>query len=185
MSIQFALSSLSISPIRRQFLLTPLQCRFTFDRPRFHGDSAMRICLQRVQSAKVLVENETVGQIGPGLVLLVGFKQGDTDAAIAPIVRKIAELRIFEDEQGRMNLSLLDLGLSVLVVSQFTLYADTRKGRRPSFTDALEPVAAEKLYLRVIDAFQSMGVTVAAGRFGAKMLVTIHNWGPVTMVLDD
>jgi D-tyrosyl-tRNA(Tyr) deacylase len=130
------------------------------------------------------VEDETVGQIGPGLVLLVGFKQGDTDAAIAPMVRKIAELRIFEDEQGRMNLSLIDLGLSVLVVSQFTLYADTRKGRRPSFTDALEPVAAEKLYLRVIDAFQSMGVTVAAGRFGAKMLVTIHNWGPVTMVLD-
>jgi D-tyrosyl-tRNA(Tyr) deacylase len=145
----------------------------------------MRICLQRVRSARVLVEDETVGEIGPGLVLLVGFKHGDTDVAIAPMVRKIAELRIFEDEQDRMNLSLLDLGYSVLVISQFTLYADTRKGRRPSFTDALEPVAAEKLYLRVIDAFQSMGVTVAAGRFGARMLVEINNWGPVTIVLDD
>jgi D-tyrosyl-tRNA(Tyr) deacylase len=133
----------------------------------------------------VSVEDETIGQIGPGLVLLVGFKRGDTEAAIAPMVRKIAELRIFEDDHDRMNLSLLDLGYSVLVVSQFTLYADTRKGRRPSFTDALEPVAAEKLYLRVIDTFRSMGLTVAAGRFGAKMLVQIHNWGPVTIVLDD
>jgi D-aminoacyl-tRNA deacylase len=145
----------------------------------------MRVCLQRVQSARVIVDDETVGEIGPGLVLLVGFKQGDTDAVVTPMVKKIAELRIFEDEQDRMNVSLLDLGYSVLVVSQFTLYADTRRGRRPSFTDALEPAAAEKLYLRVIDAFRSMGVTVAAGRFGAKMLVQIHNWGPVTIVLDD
>ena len=145
----------------------------------------MRICLQRVRTARVLIDEQTAGEIGPGLVLLVGFRQGDTGGAIAPMVTKIAELRVFEDAQERMNLSLLDLGYSVLIVSQFTLYADTRRGRRPSFTDALEPAAAEKLYLRVIDAFQSMGVNVAAGRFGAKMLVEIHNWGPVTIVLDD
>ncbi len=145
----------------------------------------MRICLQRVQNARVLVDDQTVGQIGPGLVLLVGFKQGDTDAGIPAMARKIAEMRIFEDEHDKMNLSLLDLKLSVLVVSQFTLYADTRRGRRPSFTDALEPAAAEKLYLRMIDAFQSMGLTVAAGQFGAKMLVEINNWGPVTIVLED
>lgn len=145
----------------------------------------MRICLQRVRNARVLVDDQTVGQIAAGLVILVGFKQGDTDAAIEPMVRKIAEMRIFEDQNDKMNLSLLDLELSVLVVSQFTLYADTRRGRRPSFAEALDPAAAEKLYLRVIDTFRSMGVTVAAGTFGAKMLVEINNWGPVTIVLED
>jgi D-tyrosyl-tRNA(Tyr) deacylase len=144
----------------------------------------MRVCLQRVQSAKVTVEGEIVGEIGPGLVLLAGFRDGDDESALAPMAQKIANLRIFEDDDDRMNLSLLDLGLAVLVVSQFTLYADTRKGRRPSFTGALEPVAAEKLYLRMAETFRSMGVPVATGRFGAKMLVEINNWGPVTMVID-
>jgi D-tyrosyl-tRNA(Tyr) deacylase len=144
----------------------------------------MRVCLQRVRSAKVTVEGVTVGEIGPGLVLLAGFRDGDNESTLAPMAQKIANLRIFEDDDDRMNLSLLDLGLAVLVVSQFTLYAETRKGRRPSFTGALEPVAAEKLYLRMVETFRSMGVPVATGRFGAKMLVEINNWGPVTMVID-
>ena len=144
----------------------------------------MRVCLQRVNSAKVMVEGKVVGEIGPGLVLLAGFREGDDESLLAPMAQKIANLRIFEDDDARMNLSLSDLGLSVLVVSQFTLYADTRKGRRPSFTGALEPVAAEKLYLRMVETFRSMGVPVATGRFGAKMLVEINNWGPVTMLID-
>ena len=144
----------------------------------------MKVCLQRVKSARVTVGDEVVGEIEAGLMLLVGFKDGDDDSLIAPMVTKISQLRIFEDEDDKMNLSLADLGLAVLVVSQFTLYADTRKGRRPSFGVALEPVAAEKLYLRTADAFRSMEVPTATGRFGAKMLVEINNWGPVTMVLE-
>jgi len=144
----------------------------------------MRVCLQRVNEAKVTVEGEILGEIGPGLVLLVGFCDGDDESLLGPMTQKIANLRIFEDENDKMNLSLSDLGYAVLVVSQFTLYADTRKGRRPSFTGALEPVAAEKLYLRTVETFRSMGVPVATGRFGAKMLVEINNWGPVTMVID-
>lgn len=145
---------------------------------------AMRVCLQRVTSARVTVDDEVVGEIGPGLVLLVGLKEGDDEALIAPMARKIAELRIFEDDDAKMNLSLLDLDYAVLVISQFTLYADTRKGRRPSFTGAMNPVQAEKLYLRMVETFRSMGVPVATGRFGAKMLVEINNWGPVTIVLE-
>ena len=144
----------------------------------------MRVCLQRVRKARVTVGEEVAGEIGPGLALLVGFRRGDTEDAIVPMASRIAHLRIFEDDAGKMNLSLLDLGLSVLVVSQFTLYADTQKGRRPSFTDALEPETAEKYYLKMADAFRSMGIPVATGRFGAKMLVEIANWGPVTLILD-
>lgn len=144
----------------------------------------MRICLQRVRSGRVKVDNEVVGEIESGLVLLVGFKTGDDESQIEPIARRIANLRIFEDDQGKMNLSLLDLGYSVLVVSQFTLYADTEKGRRPSFTGALEPGQAEKYYLRLVEVFRSMNLKVATGKFGAKMLVEIANWGPVTLVLD-
>lgn len=144
----------------------------------------MRICLQRVRSGRVKVDNEVVGEIESGLVLLVGFKTGDDESQIEPMARRIANLRIFEDDQGKMNLSLLDLGYSVLVVSQFTLYADTEKGRRPSFTGALEPGLAEKYYLRLVEVFRSMNLKVATGKFGAKMLVEIANWGPVTLVLD-
>ncbi len=144
----------------------------------------MRICLQRVLKAKVTVEGQTVGEIGQGLCVLVGFRKGDEDGAVEPVARRVANLRIFEDDQGKMNLSLLDQGYAILVVSQFTLYADTEKGRRPSFTEALEPGLAEKYYLRLVEVFRSMGVGVATGQFGAKMLVEIHNCGPVTMVLD-
>jgi D-tyrosyl-tRNA(Tyr) deacylase len=144
----------------------------------------MRICLQRVRSGRVKIDGEIVGEIGNGLVLLVGFRKGDTEVQVAPIAQRIANLRIFEDENDKMNLSLLDLGYSVLVVSQFTLYADAEKGRRPSFTETLEPALAEKYYLRLVEVFQSMNVGVATGKFGAKMLVEIANWGPVTMILD-
>lgn len=144
----------------------------------------MRICLQRVRTGKVKVEGEIVGEIGDGLVLLVGFRKGDSEDLIEPMARRIANLRVFEDSDAKMNLSLLDVGYSVLIVSQFTLYADTNKGRRPSFTDALEPGLAEKYYLRLVEVFRSMKVDVATGKFGAKMLVEIANWGPVTMILD-
>lgn len=144
----------------------------------------MRICLQRVTSGRVKIEGEIVGEIESGLVLLVGFRKGDTEEQIEPLAKRIANLRIFEDNQAKMNLSLLDMGYSVLVVSQFTLYADTDKGRRPSFTEALEPALAEKYYLRLAEVFRSMNVGVATGKFGAKMLVEIANWGPVTMILD-
>ena len=144
----------------------------------------MRVCLQRVSSARVTVDDEVVGEIGPGLVLLVGLKEGDDESMLAPMAKKITELRIFEDDDAKMNLSLTDLGYEVLVISQFTLYADTRKGRRPSFTGAMNPSEAEKLYLRMVETFRSMGVPVATGRFGAKMLVEINNWGPVTIVLE-
>jgi len=144
----------------------------------------MRICLQRVRKARVEAEGKTVGEIGPGLVLLVGFKDGDRETQLAPMAEKIAGLRIFEDDQGKMNLSVSELGYAVLVVSQFTLYGDTRKGRRPSFTDALEPAQAERFYLQFCRHLENMGLTVATGVFGAQMLVEIHNWGPVTFVLE-
>ena len=144
----------------------------------------MRICLQRVRSGRVKIDGEIVGEIGSGLVLLVGFKKGDTEDQIEPMAKRIVNMRIFEDEQDKMNLSLLDLGHSMLVVSQFTLYASTEKGRRPSFTEALEPGTAEKYYLRLVEVFRSMNLNVATGKFGAKMLVEIANWGPVTMILD-
>lgn len=144
----------------------------------------MRVCLQRVTSARVTVDGAVVGEIGAGLVLLAGFRAGDDESLLLPMAQKIAQLRIFEDSDAKMNLSLADLGYSVLVVSQFTLYADTRRGRRPSFTDALAPAEAERLYERFAQIFRDMGITVATGRFGAKMLVEIANWGPVTMVIE-
>lgn len=144
----------------------------------------MRVCLQRVKKAHVEVDGKVVGEIGSGLVLLVGFKTGDTEEQLLPMAEQIAALRIFEDDQSKMNVSLSDRGYSVLIISQFTLYGDTRKGRRPSFSDALKPELAEKFYLRFCRHFENMGVTVATGVFGARMLVEIHNWGPVTFVLE-
>ena len=144
----------------------------------------MRVCLQRVKKARVEVRGETVGQIGPGLVLLVGFKTGDEEKQLLPMAEKIAALRIFEDDQGKMNLSVSDREYSLLIVPQFTLYGDTRKGRRPSFSNALKPELAEKFYLQFCRLFENMGLAVATGVFGARMLVEIHNWGPVTFVLE-
>jgi len=144
----------------------------------------VRVILQRVKEAKVTVEDKVVGQIQKGIVLLVGAKIGDTEEDAKYLADKCVNLRIFEDQEQKMNLSAKDVGAEVLVVSQFTLYADTRKGRRPSFTNALEPALAEKLYLKFIDEIKASGLKTECGIFGAKMLVEIFNWGPVTFILD-
>lgn len=144
----------------------------------------MRVVLQRVREGSVEVEGKIVGQINRGLVLLVGATAGDGEKEVVYLADKCTNLRIFEDVQGKMNLSILEIGGEILVISQFTLYGDTRKGRRPSFTEAMEPKGAEKLYLIFIDYLKEKGLRVEQGVFGAKMLVKIFNDGPVTFVLD-
>lgn len=144
----------------------------------------MRLVIQRVSSASVTVENNLTGKIGQGLVILAGFSHLDNQAAISKLAEKAVNLRIFGDAEGKMNLSLLDVKGAVLLISQFTLYADCRKGRRPSFTDAADPEKAQMLYHKLITAFRSYGIEVQTGVFGAKMLVEINNDGPVTVILD-
>ncbi len=144
----------------------------------------MRALLQRTTGARVRVDEETLGSIGPGLVVFVGVGRGDDETAADGLARRIAELRIFEDEDGRTNRSLLEVGGEALVVSQFTLYADTGRGRRPGFTDAAAPELADRLYRRVAEALAALGVTVATGRFGASMAVELVNDGPFTIWLD-
>ena len=144
----------------------------------------MRVVLQRVKNASVSVDNEVVGQIDRGLVLLIGAAEGDTLEDVRKMAYKCLNMRIFEDEQGKFNYSCLKLNYDVLVVSQFTLLADTRKGHRPSFSDALEPEQAEQFYMEFIKACRSEGLKVESGVFGARMLVSINNWGPVTIILD-
>jgi len=137
-----------------------------------------------VQRAAVAVAGETVGEIERGLLVLVGVRRGDGPADAAWIARKLAGLRIFADDQGRFDRSLTDIGGAALVVSQFTLYADTRKGRRPSFVEALGGDEAERLYLEVVEQLRGDGVAVQTGRFGADMQVSLINDGPVTIILD-
>jgi D-aminoacyl-tRNA deacylase len=144
----------------------------------------MRILLQRVRSASVTVDDSIVGQIAEGLLLLVGIGQHDDQATAALMAEKVANLRIFNDSDGRFNRSLLDTGGAVLVVSQFTLYADTRRGRRPGFSDAAIPAIAAPLVDNFADFLQRYGITVAQGRFGAHMHVSLVNDGPVTIMLD-
>jgi D-tyrosyl-tRNA(Tyr) deacylase len=145
----------------------------------------MRIVLQRVQFGAVRVEGQIVGQIDQGYVALVGLTHQDSAAQVELMARKTAQLRVFEDDQGKMNLSLLEVGGGVLVISQFTLYADARRGRRPSFTEAARPEAAAPLIDLYIAGLRQAGVQrVEKGIFGAMMLVEIHNDGPVTIVLD-
>jgi D-aminoacyl-tRNA deacylase len=145
----------------------------------------MRAVVQRCRRAQVTVDGQVVGAIDRGLMVLLGAGKGDGEADVAYIVDKLAGLRIFPDADGKMNLSVLDVGGGVLVVSQFTLYGDTRKGRRPAFVDALEPVAAEALYERAVAALRAAGVTqVATGVFRADMQVELVNDGPVTILLD-
>ncbi len=145
----------------------------------------MRAVVQRVTHASVAVDGATIGEINRGLLVLLGAGAGDTDEDLAYIVEKIVNLRIFSDLAGKMNLSVLDIGGGVLMISQFTLYGDARKGRRPAFTSALEPVAAKALYLRSIELVRAAGVQhVAAGSFGADMQVSLCNDGPVTIILD-
>ncbi len=144
----------------------------------------MRVLIQRVRESSVTVKGETVGAIGPGLCVLVGVGPDDGEAEVALLARKTAELRIFEDADGKTNLSVADVGGAVLVVSQFTLYADTRKGRRPSFIRAAAPAQAEPLVARFAELLRGYGLTVAGGRFGAHMVVNIVNDGPFTVWLD-
>jgi D-aminoacyl-tRNA deacylase len=144
----------------------------------------VRALLQRTTGARVRVGDDVVGEIGPGLVILLGVGPDDTESVADDLARRTAELRIFRDEDGRTNRSLLDVGGAALVVSQFTLFADTRRGRRPGFTGAAPPELAERLVERFADALRGLGVTVAAGRFGAEMAVELVNDGPFTIWLD-
>jgi len=144
----------------------------------------VRALLQRTTGARVRVGAELVGEIGPGLVVLLGVGPDDDETTAAALARRVTELRIFDDDAGRTNLSLAGVGGAVLVVSQFTLYADTRRGRRPGFTGAAPPDLAERLYLRFAEALRALGVTVATGRFGAVMAVELVNDGPFTIWLD-
>ncbi len=144
----------------------------------------MRALLQRVSRASVTVNEQVVGQIGQGLLVLLGVGQDDSEVQVKTLADKIVHLRIFGDEEGKMNRSLLDIGGEVLVVSQFTLYADTRRGRRPGFTDAAPPSIAEPLVERFKAAIGAYGLTVADGVFGAYMEVELLNTGPVTIWMD-
>lgn len=144
----------------------------------------MRAVLQRVREASVTVEGKLCGQIGPGLLVLLGVGKGDTEADVDFMVDKIPGLRIFEDGAGKMNLSLHDTSKALLAVSQFTLFADTKKGRRPSFIDAMPPDEAKRLYALFCDRCRAAGLTVQEGIFAADMKVALLNDGPVTICLD-
>lgn len=144
----------------------------------------MRAVVQRVRSARVEVEGQSVGAIGEGLLVYLGIGKGDGDGDLATIVEKVATLRIFEDQAGAMNRSVQDVGGEALIVSQFTLYGDARKGRRPSFVEAMAPDEARALYERAIERLSALGVPTRGGRFRAMMAVFSENWGPVTILLD-
>ncbi|MDB6180640.1 D-aminoacyl-tRNA deacylase [Paracoccus fistulariae] len=144
----------------------------------------MRALIQRVTEASVEVDGQTIGQTGPGLLVLVCAMQGDTPDAADKLAARVAKLRIFRDEQDRMNRSVLDTGGSALVISQFTLAADTRSGNRPGFSTAAAPDLGEALYLRFAESLRQQGIAVETGRFGADMKVRLLNDGPVTIWLD-
>lgn len=143
----------------------------------------MQALIQRVQKASVSIENKIFGKINRGLVILLGIKVGDTEAEIPYLAEKCINLRIFEDEEGKMNRSGLEVGAEYLVISQFTLYGDTRHGRRPGFSSAAPPEISQPLYDKFVTYLQEKRLTVATGVFGAYMLVEIHNDGPVTLII--
>ena len=144
----------------------------------------MRALIQRVLEASVSIGDDVAGRIGPGLAVLVGISRDDTEDEARYIVGKVVNLRIFSDDEGKFQSSALDIGAELLIVSQFTLYGDTRKGRRPSFTQAAPPEQAEALFTRTVRLFRETGLRVETGRFQAHMLVSVHNDGPVTIMLD-
>jgi len=148
------------------------------------GSPVMRIVAQRVVEARVMVEGETVGEIGQGLLLLVGIGRGDDEKELRWLANKVLNLRIFEDEEGRMDRSLLDVGGAILAVSQFTLYGDVRKGRRPSFDRAAPPREAAPLFRQFVEQLEQSGLLVEQGVFGAHMEVELLNDGPVTLILE-
>ncbi|MDT4969676.1 MAG: D-aminoacyl-tRNA deacylase [Acidobacteriota bacterium] len=144
----------------------------------------MRVVLQRVSRASVRIEEQVVGEIGPGLVVLLGISRDDTESDISYLVEKIAAVRIFDDADGRMNLSIKDVSGELLVVSQFTLYGDVKRGRRPSWIEAASPAVAEPLYERFVGEARGVVSRVATGSFGQMMQVELVNDGPVTLVID-
>ena len=144
----------------------------------------MRALLQRVSRASVKIDGQTISEIGKGLLILVGMGHEDGEKQVTFLAEKVANLRIFEDEQGKTNLSIQDVKGEAMVVSQFTLYADSRKGRRPSFTDAALPEVAEPLVNQFVELLRRQGIPTQTGKFGAHMLVEIHNDGPVTIWLE-
>ncbi len=144
----------------------------------------MRAIIQRVREASVTVDGEVVGRIGPGLLVLAGVAEGDDDEAMQLLAAKIVNLRIFEDEDGKMNRSLLDVGGQLLAVSQFTLFADCRKGRRPNFMGAAAPAVAREMFERFVQLLREHVPQVETGLFQAMMEVRLNNWGPVTIALD-
>lgn len=144
----------------------------------------MKLVIQRVSQAKVEVDSKTIGSIGRGLLIFFGAKVNDPEANCGGLVKKIINLRIFEDNHGKFNHSLKEINGSALIVSQFTLYGDCKTGRRPSFTEAAPPEAAERLYNAFIEEFRQTGLTVETGQFAAKMDVSLNNEGPVTFILE-
>ena len=144
----------------------------------------MRAVVQRVTNASVTVDNETVGAIGPGIMVLIGVADTDTDKDLKYIIDKVMNLRIFDDENGVMNRSVIDAGGSILAVSQFTLYGDARGGRRPSYIRAAKPEPADAMYERAVAAWRENGIHVETGRFRTEMMVSLVNNGPVTILLD-
>lgn len=144
----------------------------------------MKAVIQRVLHAKVVVENQQISEIGPGILTLLGIAPTDNQEKLEKMISKILKLRIFEDENRKMNRSLLDVGGSHLIVSQFTLYGDTRQGNRPGFSAAAHPSIAEPLYEKAIELSQRLGAPTQAGRFGADMKITLLNDGPVTLILE-
>ncbi len=144
----------------------------------------MRALIQRVSSARVSVDGEVLGEIGTGLVVLLGVGEGDADEQAARLAAKVAKLRVFDGGDGRMDRSLLDVGGGALCISQFTLYGDTRRGLRPSFTEAADPESGERLYGSFCRELEACGVRVGRGRFGARMAVELVNEGPVTLLVE-
>jgi D-tyrosyl-tRNA(Tyr) deacylase len=146
----------------------------------------MRACVQRVSRAKVTLPEtgEVTGEIGHGILVLLGIRKGDSEQDVKFLASKVAQLRIFEDTEGKMNLGVLDVGGEALVVSQFTLYGDCRKGRRPSFTEAARPEIAQRLYEQFVTYLRELGISVATGAFQQEMVVELVNSGPVTLIVD-
>jgi D-tyrosyl-tRNA(Tyr) deacylase len=144
----------------------------------------MRLVIQRVKDALIIVDQKEIAKINTGVVCLLGIHKADNELNCTELAKKVVNLRIFEDEQGKMNKSIVQINGEILVVSQFTLYADCTDGHRPSFTDAMEAKSAENLYQRFVKELHSLGVKIQTGLFGAKMEVKLNNYGPVTIILE-